>query len=224
MKKEGEEEEVDSRRRQWRPLDPASDDPRRCLDRDRSEIIHRGTAEDAFLRSVPGRQQLSKFNVAGFAVAVNNGSAEPRYYVDHLHRQHAQLQQQAQSQRQQQQSPRYPVQMLSGHVPTLAAKETILEPPLRRDDLVYVHCATTEDEEVAEDEEEESRGLTRSRSWLCCPSDRRPDKTVPIQVEVNNDVQNAVSFIRPTLGDIGEGEGARPEKREKHVSRNRSVL
>ncbi|XP_071635466.1 colorectal mutant cancer protein isoform X2 [Temnothorax longispinosus] len=82
--------------------------------------------------------------------------------------------------------------MLSGHVPTLAAKEAILEPPLRRDDLVYVHCATTEDEEVAEDEEEESRGLTRSRSWLCCPNDRRPDKTVPIQVEANKDMQNAL--------------------------------
>lgn len=134
--------------------------------------------------------------MAGFAVAVNNGSAEPRYYVDHLHRQHVQLQQQQQpqSQRQQQQLPRYPVQMLSGHVPTLAAKEAVLEPPLRRDDLVYVHCATTEDEEVAEDEEEESMGLTRSRSWLCCPSDRRPDKTVPIQVEANKDMQNAVSF------------------------------
>lgn len=142
--------------------------------------------------------------MAGFAVAVNNGSAEPRYYVDHLHRQHVQLQQQPQPQRQhqqhQQQSLRYPVQMLSGcHVPTLAAKEAILEPPLRRDDLVYVHCATTEDEDVAEDDEEESRALTRSRSWLCCPNDRRPDKTVPIQVEANKDMQNAVSFPEPAV-------------------------
>lgn len=112
--------------------------------------------------------------------------------------------------------------MLSGHVPTLAAKEAILEPPPRRDDLVYVHCATTEDEEVADDEDEESRGLTRSRSWLCCPSDRRPDKTVPIQVEVNKDMQDAVSFTGSTL--VGEGEGARPEKREKSVSRNKFVL
>lgn len=141
--------------------------------------------------------------MAGFAVAVNNGSAEPRYYVDHLHRQHVQLQQQQQQpqsqrqhqqQQQQQQSSRYPMHMLSGHVPTLAAKEAVFEPPLRHDDLVYVHCATTEDEEAAEDEEEESRGLTRSRSWLCCPNDRRPDKTVPIQVEANKDLQNAVSF------------------------------
>lgn len=145
--------------------------------------------------------------MAGFAVAVNNGSAEPRYYVDHLHRQRMQLQQQQQPQsqrqhQQQQQSLRYPVQMLSGHVPALAAKEAVLEPPPRRDDLVYVHCATTEDEEVADDEEEESRGLTRSRSWLCCPNDRRPDKTVPIQVEANKDVQNAVSFPGSTQGDV----------------------
>lgn len=130
--------------------------------------------------------------MAGFAVAVNNGSAEPRYYVDHLHRQHVQLQQQ--QHQFQQQSPRYPVQMFSGHVSALAAKEAVLEPPPCRDDLVYVHCATTEDEEVAEDEEEEPRGLTRSRSWLCCPGDHRSDKTVPIQVEADNkDKQNAVS-------------------------------
>jgi hypothetical protein len=84
--------------------------------------------------------------------------------------------------------------MFSGHVSALAAKEAVLEPPPCRNDLVYVHCATTEDEEVAEDEEEESRGLTRSRSWLCCPGDRRSDKTVPIQVEADNkEKQNAVS-------------------------------
>ncbi|KYN18732.1 hypothetical protein ALC57_08961 [Trachymyrmex cornetzi] len=118
-----------------------------------------------------------------------------------------------QQQHQQQQPPRYPMQMqmFAGHVPTLAAKETILEPPLRRDDLVYVHCAS-EDEEVAEDEEEESKGLTRSRSWLCCPNDRRPDKTVPIQVEANKDVQNAVSFPEMALDDVGEGKDAKPEK------------
>lgn len=123
--------------------------------------------------------------MAGFAVAVNNGSVEPRYYVDHLHRQHVQLQQQ------QQQSLRYPVQMLSGRMPVLAKEVLELS---HRDDLVYVHCATTEDEEV-EDEEEEPRGLIRSRSWLCCPGDRRSDKTVPIQIEaVKKDKQNAVSF------------------------------
>jgi len=158
--------------------------------------------------------------VAGFAVAVNNGSAEPRYYVDHLRRQHVQLQQQ--QHQQQHQPPRYPMQMqmLSGHVPTLAAKEAVLEPPPRRDDLVYVHCATTEDEEVAEDEEDEPRGLTRSRSWLCCPGDRRPDKTVPIQVEVDNkDRQNAVSSLcspsRPPFPSPAGG-GDRPGcQREK---------
>lgn len=133
--------------------------------------------------------------MAGFAVAVNNGSAEPRYYVDHLHRQHVQLQQHHQ---QHQQPPRYPVQMLSGHVVPALAKE-VLEPPLRRNDLVYVHCATTEDEE-AEDEEEEPKGLTRSRSWLCCPGDRRSDKTVPIQVEADGkDKQNAVSSRPPSF-------------------------
>lgn len=151
--------------------------------------------------------------MAGFAVAVNNGSAEPRYYVDHLHRQHVQLQQ---PQHQQHQQSRYPVQMLSGHVPTLAAKEAILEPPLRRHDLVYVHCAT-EDEEVAEDEEEESRGLTRSRSWLCCPNDRRPDKTVPIQVEANKDMQNVVSFPGLALTDVGEGKTQDREKGETRI-------
>lgn len=136
--------------------------------------------------------------MAGFAVAVNNnGSAEPRYYVDHLHRQHVQLQQQSQLQHHQHLSPRgYPVQMFSGHMSVLAAKEAVLEPPPRRGDLVYVHCATAEDE-AAEDEEEEPRGLIRSRSWLCCPGDRRADKTVPIQVEADNkDKQNAVSFPR----------------------------
>lgn len=144
--------------------------------------------------------------MAGFAVAVNNGSAEPRYYVDHLHRQHVQLQHQHHHHQQQQ---RYPVQVLSGHVvPALAAKE-VLEPPSRRDDLVYVHCATTEDEE-AEDEEEEPKGLTRSRSWLCCPGDRRADKTVPIQVEADGkDKQNAVSS-RPSFSGGG---GARERRR-----------
>lgn len=128
-------------------------------------------------------------------MVVNNGSAEPRYYVDHLRRQHVQYAQPVQ----QQPPPRYPVQMLSGHVSALAAKEAVLEPPPRRDDLVYVHCATTEDEEVAEDEEDEPRGLIRSRSWLCCPGDRRSDKTVPIQVEVDNKArQNAVSSL-PSL-------------------------
>lgn len=130
--------------------------------------------------------------MAGFAVAVNNGSAEPRYYVDHLHRQRVQLQQQHHHQQEQQQPPRYQVQVLAGHVVPALAKE-VLEPPSRRNDLVYVHCATTEDEE-AEDEEEESKGLTRSRSWLCCPGDRRADKTVPIQVEADGkDKQYAVS-------------------------------
>jgi len=109
------------------------------------------------------------------------------------------------------------MQMLSGHVPTLAAKEAVLEPPPRRDDLVYVHCATTEDEEVAEDEEDEPRGLTRSRSWLCCPGDRRPDKTVPIQVEIDNkDRQNAVSSLcspsRPLLRGGGDRPGCQREK------------
>ncbi|KMQ93175.1 colorectal mutant cancer protein [Lasius niger] len=84
--------------------------------------------------------------------------------------------------------------MFSGHVSALAVKEAVLEPPPRRGDLVYVHCATAEDE-AAEDEEEEPRGIIRSRSWLCCPGDRRSDKTVPIQVEADNkDKQNAVSF------------------------------
>lgn len=146
--------------------------------------------------------------MAGFAVAVNNGSAEPRYYVDHLHRQHAQLQQLQQHQ----QSPRYPVQMFSGHVSALAAKEAVLEPPPRRGDLVYVHCATAEDEEAVEDEEEEPRGLIRSRSWLCCPGDRRADKTVPIQVEADNkDKQNAVSF--PESQKEGEDKGASKNKK-----------
>ncbi|XP_050462956.1 colorectal mutant cancer protein isoform X3 [Cataglyphis hispanica] len=83
--------------------------------------------------------------------------------------------------------------MFSGHVSALASKEAVLEPPPRRGDLVYVHCATAEDEEAVDDEEEEPRGLIRSRSWLCCPGDRRSDKTVPIQVEADNkDKQNAL--------------------------------
>ncbi|KAG7190612.1 hypothetical protein KM043_006699 [Ampulex compressa] len=73
-------------------------------------------------------------------------------------------------------------QTLADHV-SAPAKE-ILEAP-RRDELIYVHCATTEEEDV-EDEEEEPKGLTRSRSWLCCPGDRRNDRAVPIQVGANH--------------------------------------
>lgn len=118
-------------------------------------------------------------------MAVNNGSAEPAYYADRLHRQRMQLQLQQQQQQHCQQAIRFTVQ--PSHVAN-SGKE-ILETP-RRDDLVYVHCATTEDEE----EEEEPKGLTRSRSWLCCPSDRSGDRTVPIQVETNHrDKQESVS-------------------------------
>ena len=99
-------------------------------------------------------------------MAVNNGSAEPAYYVDRLQR--------VQQQQHCQQAIRYTVQ--PSHVSAPAGKE-ILEPPRR--DLVYVHCATTE-------EEEEPKGLTRSRSWLCCPADHSSDRTVPIQVEASH--------------------------------------
>lgn len=110
-------------------------------------------------------------------MAVNNGSAEPAYYVDRLHQHRVQIQQQQQQHCQQ--TTRYTVQ--PNHV-SIPGKE-ILEPPRR--DLVYVHCATTEDED-AEEEEEEPKGLTRSRSWLCCPGDRSSDRTVPIQVEASH--------------------------------------
>ncbi|XP_072767722.1 colorectal mutant cancer protein isoform X4 [Anoplolepis gracilipes] len=83
--------------------------------------------------------------------------------------------------------------MFSGHVSALPAKEAVLESPPRRSDLVYVHCATAEDEEAVDDEEDEPRGLIRSRSWLCCPGDHRSDKTVSIQVEADSkDKQNAL--------------------------------
>lgn len=112
--------------------------------------------------------------MAGFTVAVNNGSAEPAYYVDRLQR--------VQQQQHCQQAIRYTVQ--PSHVSAPAGKE-ILEPPRR--DLVYVHCATTEeDEDAEEEEEEEPKGLTRSRSWLCCPADHSSDRTVPIQVEASH--------------------------------------
>ena len=107
-------------------------------------------------------------------MAVNNGSAEPAYYVDRLQR--------VQQQQHCQQAIRYTVQPSHGSAP--AGKE-ILEPPRR--DLVYVHCATTEeDEDAEEEEEEEPKGLTRSRSWLCCPADHSSDRTVPIQVEASH--------------------------------------
>lgn len=107
-------------------------------------------------------------------MAVNNGSAEPAYYVDRLQR--------VQQQQHCQQAIRYTVQ--PSHVSAPAGKE-ILEPPRR--DLVYVHCATTEeDEDAEEEEEEEPKGLTRSRSWLCCPADHSSDRTVPIQVEASH--------------------------------------
>lgn len=118
--------------------------------------------------------KASRDIVAGFAVAVNNGSAEPAYYVDRMHQQRVQVQQQHY-----QQTTRYNVQ--PSHVS--APGKEILETPRR--DLVYVHCATTEDED-AEEEEEEPKGLTRSRSWLCCPGDRSNDRTVPIQVEASH--------------------------------------
>lgn len=118
-------------------------------------------------------------------MAVNNGSAEPAYYVDRLHQQRVQVQQQQHCQ----QTIRYTVQ--PSHVPAPAGKE-ILEPPRR--DLVYVHCATTEeDEDAEEEEEEEPKGLTRSRSWLCCPADHSSDRTVPIQVEAGHKRQESVS-------------------------------
>lgn len=122
--------------------------------------------------------------MAGFTVAVNNGSAEPAYYVDRLQRV-----QQAQQQQHCQQAIRYTVQ--PSHVSAPASKE-VLEPPRR--DLVYVHCATTEeDEDAEEEEEEEPKGLTRSRSWLCCPADHSSDRTVPIQVEASHKRQESVS-------------------------------
>lgn len=117
-------------------------------------------------------------------MAVNNGSAEPAYYVDRLQR--VQVQQQHC-----QQAIRYTVQ--PSHVS--APGKEILEPARR--DLVYVHCATTEEEEDAEEEEEEPKGLTRSRSWLCCPADHSSDRTVPIQVEAGHKRQESVSW-RPT--------------------------
>lgn len=129
-------------------------------------------------------------NVAGFTVAVNNGSAEPAYYVDQLHRQRLQLQH---HQHNYQQPSRFPVQ--PSHA--AAASKEILEAP-RRLDLVYVHCATTEDED-AEEEEEEPKRLTRSRSWLCCPGDRSSDKTVPIQVEASHKHQESVSPRSPLM-------------------------
>lgn len=122
------------------------------------------------------REDQSGSNVAGFTVAVNNGSAEPAYYLDRLHhQQRLQIQQQHC-----QQTARYSVQ--PSHVS--APGKEILETAPRRD-LVYVHCATTEDED-AEEEEEEPKGLTRSRSWLCCPADRSSDRTVPIQIEASH--------------------------------------
>lgn len=122
-------------------------------------------------------------------MAVNNGSAEPAYYVDRLQR--VQVQQQHC-----QQAIRYTVQ--PSHVS--APGKEILEPARR--DLVYVHCATTEEEEDAEEEEEEPKGLTRSRSWLCCPADHSSDRTVPIQVEAGHKRQESVSwtnFLRPSF-------------------------
>ncbi|XP_076631367.1 colorectal mutant cancer protein isoform X3 [Colletes latitarsis] len=139
-------------------------------------------------RSYYGEEKLKRITidkVAGFAVAVKNGSAEPGYYAERLHRQRVVQQQQQQPQQQQQQqqycqqASRFSVQ--PNRVPALGKQ--VLETP-RRDNLVYVHCATTEDED--DDEEEEPKGLIRSRSWLCCPGDRSSDKTVPIQVETNH--------------------------------------
>ncbi|KAG9428298.1 Colorectal mutant cancer protein [Apis mellifera carnica] len=97
-----------------------------------------------------------------------------------------------------QQAIRYTVQ--PSHVSAPAGKE-ILEPPRR--DLVYVHCATTEeDEDAEEEEEEEPKGLTRSRSWLCCPADHSSDRTVPIQVEASHRDKRQESLHAAALSSL----------------------
>ncbi|KAF7403842.1 hypothetical protein HZH68_006636 [Vespula germanica] len=147
-----------------------------------------------------GKSNDESNKVANFTVAINNDSTESTYFVDRLRRQQQhQQQQQQQYQLQQylQRTSRCGIQTLSSHIPSNAAKD-IVEDELRND-LVYVHCATTEDEDIDEDdEEEEPTGLARSRSWLCCPGDRRSERTVPVHVEMDyTDKQHSVSSKFP---------------------------
>ncbi|XP_047351402.1 colorectal mutant cancer protein isoform X6 [Vespa velutina] len=159
-----------------------------------------------------GKSNDESNKVANFTVAINNDSTESTYFVDRLRRQQQnQLQQQQQQQYQLQQylqrTSRCRIQTLSSHIPSNAAKD-IVEDELRND-LVYVHCATTEDEDVDDDdEEEEPKGLARSRSWLCCPGDRRSERTVPVHVEMDyTDKQHslhaaALSSLRSEVADL----------------------
>ncbi|XP_035737065.1 colorectal mutant cancer protein-like isoform X2 [Vespa mandarinia] len=161
-----------------------------------------------------GKSNDESNKVANFTVAINNDSTESTYFVDRLRRQQQnQLQQQQQQQQQYQlqqylqRTSRCRIQTLSSHIPSNAAKD-IVEDELRND-LIYVHCATTEDEDVDDDdEEEEPKGLARSRSWLCCPGDRRSERTVPVHVEMDyTDKQHslhaaALSSLRSEVADL----------------------
>lgn len=117
-------------------------------------------------------------------MTANNGSAESRFYLERLQQQQQQHQHQRQHNDQIDLRQHLPNHQTLGHLRETNGKD-LTEVPPRRDDLVYVHCATTEDE-VEDDEEEPSAGMRRSRSWLCCPGDRRGDRTIPIQVEADN--------------------------------------
>ncbi|XP_053977946.1 colorectal mutant cancer protein isoform X1 [Hylaeus volcanicus] len=140
-----------------------------------------------------GEKELRKStrgNVAGFTVAANNGSA------DRLHRQRVQQQQQQQH-RYCQRANKFSVQ--TNRVSNFGKE--ILE-TARRNDPIYVHCATTENEDAEKEEKEESKGLTRSRSWLCCPADRGSDTTVPIQVEINHRDKHRESLHAAALSSL----------------------
>lgn len=144
-----------------------------------------------------GEDDTHFIKVAGFTVAVNNGTADRSdYYVERLQRQHLQQQQEQRHQQkrtynQQPQLPRLHA-ALSSHSRDISTKN-VLEASTIRNDLVYVHCATTDEDELEEEDEPETngQGIMRSRSWLCCPGDRdRADQAVPIRVEADTSRQN----------------------------------
>ena len=119
--------------------------------------------------------------MAGFTVVLNNGSTGPAYNTDNVKWQKYKQEEQCQEQI-------CYVDVLSH----LSAKETNNR-RFSKSDLAYMHFKTTEDE--VDDEENESRELKQSRSWFCCPGERRSEiKSIPLQIEVDEENVEKVSL------------------------------
>lgn len=132
--------------------------------------------------------------MAGFTFSNDDLVESSNYYKDRLHRQQ-QLQVVCQHRQQSHLVPRIHTAILSApNKRDVHNTKDIVESPGRRNDLVYVHCATTDDDEV-EDEQDDRHSVVRSRSWLCCPGERESERVVPIHVETNSSSKNNVSAV-----------------------------